>query len=171
MIKILFIFYRFLSILRVGYPDYLGMGVLWPWTGWGGLLPERNWKPFRRTFDMEDISHASGQSTDWRGGYPIAFGLSATVPWTLGPDSQQTENQQSNEPTDQHTNKPTKQQTNTTASNKSRNESPNQPKNHGKIKQNSAKIAPKSVLEAVLGASWGFLGALGTILAPRRPKS
>ena len=28
-------------------------------------------------------------------------------------------------------------------------------------------MAPKSVLEAVLGASWGFLGALGPILATR----
>ena len=31
-------------------------------------------------------------------------------------------------------------------------------------------MAPKSVLEAVLGASWGFLGCLGAILAPRWPQ-
>ena len=33
--------------------------------------------------------------------------------------------------------------------------------------QKLTKMAPKSVLEAVLGASWGFLGALGPILATR----
>ena len=31
-------------------------------------------------------------------------------------------------------------------------------------------MAPKSVLEAVLGASWGFLGRLGAVLAPRWPQ-
>ena len=93
--------------------------------------------------------------------------------WGQTADKQTTnkpENQQSNEPTDQQTNKPTRQQTNTTTSNKSRNEPPNQPKNHQKINQKSTKMAPKSVLEAVLGASWGFLGCLGAILAPRWPQ-
>ena len=105
-------------------------------------------------------------------------GPPAPGPWSLGPDSRQTDNQQTrkpakqraNRPRNQQTNKPTRQQTNTTTSNKSRNEPPNQPKNHQKINQKSTKMAPKSVLEAVLGASWGFLGRLGPILAPRRPQ-
>ena len=108
----------------------------------------------------------------------LPFGPAATVPWTLGPGSRQTDNQQTrkparqraNIPRNQQTNKPTRQQTNTTTSNKSRDEPPNQPKNNQKINQKSTKMAPKSVLEAVLGASWGFLGRLGPILAPRRPQ-
>ena len=108
----------------------------------------------------------------------MPFGPAATVPWTLGPGSRQTDNQQTrkparqraNRPRNQQTNKPTKQQTNTTTSKKSRDEPPNQPKNNQSINQKSTKMAPKSVLQAVLGASWGFLGALGPILAPRRPQ-
>ena len=105
----------------------------------------------------------------------LPFGPAATVPGTLGPGSRQTENQQtrkparqrSNRPRNQETKKPTRQQTNTTTSKKSRDEAPNQPKNNQKINQKSTKMAPKSVLEAVLGASWGFLETLGPILATR----
>ena len=108
----------------------------------------------------------------------LPFGPAATVPGILGPGSRQTDNQhtreparqRANRPRNQQTNKPTRQQTNTTTSKKSRDEAPNQPKNNQKINQKSTKMAPKSVWKAVLGASWGFLGALGPILAPRRPQ-
>ena len=99
-----------------------------------------------------------------------ALDSGARQPTNRQPTNQKTSkatSQQTNRPTDQQTNKPTKQQTNTTTSNESRNEPPNQPKNHQKINQKSTKMFPKSILEAILGASWDFLGRLGPILAPR----
>ena len=111
--------------------------------------------------------------------YRIATGMLSSCPsghhrpwaWGRPADNQQTRKpakQRANRPRNQQTNKTTRQQTNTTTSKKSRNEPSTQPKNHQKINQKSTKMAPKSVLEAVLGASWGFLGRLGPILAPRR---
>ena len=43
-------------------------------------------------------------------------------------------------------------------------------KKQQEIKKESTKIVPESVLKAILGALSGFLGLLGTILAPRTPQ-
>ena len=90
--------------------------------------------------------------------------------WGQTADKQTTnkpESQQGNEPTDQETNKPTNQQGNKPTQQARRAEM--KPKTNQKTIKKSTKnrqMASKSVLGAVLGASWGFLGRLGAVLAP-----
>ena len=119
--------------------------------------------------------------------YPIAFGLSATVPWTLGSDSRQTDSQQTskarkqqankttnqqptNQPTSQQTNRATNQQTNKATHKSTKNQSKLGPRSTQKSTKKSTKNQPKLLQNRSwrrLGASWE---ALGAILAPRGPQ-
>ena len=101
----------------------------------------------------------------------LPFGPAATVPWTLGPGSRQTDKQQTrkparqraNRPRNQQTKKPTRQQTNTTTSKKSRGEPPNQPK---KKTKKSTKNQPKWLQNRSWRLSWAPLGASWSVLGP-----
>ena len=96
--------------------------------------------------------------------------ISAAGPWTLGPDSRQTDNQQTrkpakqraNRPTKQQSNKPTKQQTNTTTNNESRNE----PQTNQKTIKKSTKNQPKWLQNRSWRLSWAPLGASWRLLGP-----
>ena len=108
----------------------------------------------------------------------LSKSASATRPRALDsrarqPTDRQPTNQKTNKGASQQCNKPTMQQTNKATSQQTTRAHIHPQINIEKtltIVKKSTKIASKSVVEAVLGASWSFFWALGTILAPRRPR-